>query len=350
MKVFVTGALGFIGMHFVRELVRIASVRCLVLKETSKDPRRLDAEQRNIALLKSLGCEVCFGDITLGHERLVDLMQDATHVLHLAGLYSFNAPSKLLYDVNVVGAYNVARAALEMNIPMVHFSTVATMGRQQGVFDESAQRGDQICAYGESKARGDNLIRDMRDSMGLKVTIVYPGPVLGSGDNNASAKYIWAVTRPNLPFGTGMLGQTYAKSVHTWLHVHDAVDAGISALKKESAIGHEYLVGGHMLTFREFNGLIANIWKNRKYLRRPWLKQAWAVTALAHVFDLFARAFGCEPWWGLSVDADRVMRTGFAFSGSKAQAELLESRPYRSVESALVDFKNKRCSECDCSK
>jgi len=336
MKVFVTGAAGFIGKHLVRHLAQITSVVCLIHKETTSE--------KDIEMLRSLGCEIVFGDITQGSEAMTNVMRGCTHAVHLAGMYCFSATEEELDKINVDGAVNVANAALELGIHLVHYGTVAEFGLQIGIFTEASPHGKKICAYGASKARGSKLIRRLRDLHGLKVTIIYPGPVLGEGDHNISADYIDAITTS--PWRGGMLGQTYRHSVHTWLHVHDASDAGIGALMNRRTIGREYLVGGHMLSFEQFNQLIARIWFGQERLRRPWLQWSRGITIMAYIFVWVAYLLGTKPLWRLTPDSDRVMRFGFAFNGSRARQELLGGMPYREIESALVDYKDDHCSVC----
>ena len=336
LEVFVSGAAGFIGKHLVRHLSQVASVVCLIhAKSTSEE---------DVEMLQALGCRIVFGDITQGSEPLIEAMRGCSHAVHLAGMYSLSATEEELDRINVEGALHVAEAALELGIHLVYYSTVAAWGLQVGVFSELSPRGEAICAYGASKAKADKLIRRLRDLRGLKVTIIFPGPVLGEGDHNISADYIDAITTS--PWRGGMPGQTYRHSVHTWLHVHDASDAGIGALTNRRTIGREYLVGGYKLSFEHFNGLIAQIWFGQERLRRPWLMWARGITITAYIFGWIARFFGTKPLWTLTPDSDRVMSHGFAFKGTQARQALLGGMPYREIESALTDYKDGHCSIC----
>ncbi|HXR60199.1 MAG TPA: NAD-dependent epimerase/dehydratase family protein, partial [Solirubrobacterales bacterium] len=104
MKVFLTGATGFIGGEVARQLrARGEDVVCLV-----RSPEKADK-------LRQLGCELLSGD--LGDERSIRKgMEGCEAVIHAAAMYEVGIPAKqrpAMREANVAGTERVMRAALE---------------------------------------------------------------------------------------------------------------------------------------------------------------------------------------------------------------------------------------------
>ena len=100
MRVFVTGASGFIGSAVVRALID-DGYRVRALCEPGRDDDNLDG----------LAVERIVGDIR-DPATLDDAVEDVSIVFHLAAIYRFwAADPDLFYDVNVGGTMNVIRAA-----------------------------------------------------------------------------------------------------------------------------------------------------------------------------------------------------------------------------------------------
>jgi uncharacterized protein YbjT (DUF2867 family) len=80
MKIFVTGATGFIGKNTVKRLIESGhECICLVRGTSKKEP------------LEATGCQSVTGDIT-DKESLIEGMQGCDAVINLANLYSFWEP------------------------------------------------------------------------------------------------------------------------------------------------------------------------------------------------------------------------------------------------------------------
>src|SRR5437867_2873784 len=110
MKVFVTGATGFIGGQVVRELrSRGDEVVCLV-----RSPDKAEG-------LATLGCELVEGDLA-DDDAIRTGMSGSDAVIHGAAIYEVGIPKdqhSAMYDANVLGTERVLRAALQENIPKV---------------------------------------------------------------------------------------------------------------------------------------------------------------------------------------------------------------------------------------
>jgi dihydroflavonol-4-reductase len=91
MKVFVTGATGFIGKNTVKRLVETGHECICLVRGTSKK----DA-------LEKIGCQFVTGDIT-DKESLIEGMKGCDAVINLANLYSLWEPDMSLFKkINVM--------------------------------------------------------------------------------------------------------------------------------------------------------------------------------------------------------------------------------------------------------
>ncbi len=113
MKVFITGATGYIGSALTRALLaRGYSVRALV-----RDPARA-------AFLADWGVDTVEGD--LGRKAaLAALCEGAEAGFHLAGYVKASGPASAYDEANVAGARNVFEAALDAGVRRVVFTSSA---------------------------------------------------------------------------------------------------------------------------------------------------------------------------------------------------------------------------------
>ncbi len=325
MKVFVTGATGFIGRHLAERLVREGhTVRCLV-RSTSQ----VDA-------LKQLGLELVVGDVrdTTG---LAAAMRGVDCFFHLANLYAMWLPQNRAYGkVNVEGTRNAFEAALEANVGrVVYVSTAAVFGRPEAVpFNEDSVRGEVLFSeYARTKAEGERIAWDYA-RRGLDLCVLYPGIVLGVGDHKASGQYIRDIIHGRVP------STIFHQSRAIYVHVEDVVDAAVQAALRPEVRGRGYLIGGQCLNGRDYARLIAEI----SQVRLPILHFPDEIVLLAaYLLTGLSALTHRPPWWGLSIDAAQTLKQGFVFDGSRAERELgLSYRPIRqALEEAIQSYSGK---------
>ncbi|KPL18330.1 MAG: hypothetical protein AMJ92_08545 [candidate division Zixibacteria bacterium SM23_81] len=305
MKIFITGATGFIGTHVAGRLAQTKhELRCLV-RETS-DISRL--EKLNIVLVP--------GDVT-DRNSLVEGMRGCDWVIDVAGLYSFWEPQKQVFtDINISGTRNVMESALETGIAkVVHVSTAGIYGTPEDrpFTEESPVGPDRYCEYFRTKYEGDLTAWELYEKRGLPVVMVYPGAVLGPGDPKASGQYISNLVHRRLP------ATVFNDSVFTFVHVRDVAEAIVRATEKEGNLGEKYLAGKHHMTWGSLNEMITEI----SGVALPKLSLPGPLTMFnAALLTMIANIIKKPPLWGMSTAQMRVMRAGFVFDGSKAEREL----------------------------
>ena len=246
MRVFVTGATGFIGGCVARQLRdRGDEVICLV-----RSPEKA-------AKLTALGCELASGD--LGDRDVIrGAMDGCDGVIHAAAMYEVGIPESehaAMYEANVVGTENLLLAARETKVPkVVYVSTVGAFGNtHHQIVDESYEHpGEEYTSYyEETKVEAHRVAQRMIDE-GLPCTIVQPGGVYGPGDTSQLGDLIGEFLKgrmPLIPFPD--FGLCLA-------HVEDTAGGVVLALDKGTA-GETYVIAGPPTTMRDAIGTLAAV-------------------------------------------------------------------------------------------
>jgi dihydroflavonol-4-reductase len=321
MKIFITGATGFIGSHLVKRLAQTKHEMVCLVRRSS-----------NVSVLKNLHCTLVTGDVT-DKSSLQEGMKGCDWVINLANLYSMWVPDKSLYHkINVIGTRNVMESALATGASrVVHVSTVAVYGKPAELpFTEESEPGPVLFSeYARTKAEGDKIAWDLHNNKSLPLTTIYPGICLGAGDTKASGDYIKLLIRRLLPIAA------FSKSILTCVHVGDVAEAIVRILEKPETIGQRYLVGNSRLSIREFNALICQAAK----VSQPVLYLPGPVAVLAaYLLTGISNLIKVPPPFGMSTDQARTMDCGFEFNGEKITREF--GMPYSNVQNAVVNSIN----------
>ena len=305
MIFFVTGATGFIGRHLVRRLLSEGhQVRCLA-RQPEKATRLFGREVDVVA-----GC-VNDGD------SLRNAMCGCDGMFHLANLYSMweEHPARFA-EVNVDGTRAVLECALTCGVGrVVYVSTVAVYGRPAACpFTEEAQPGPELFSeYARTKAAAEQIAWTVHRQRGLPLVVLYPGIVLGAGDEKASGRYIQDIIRRRVP------STIFHHSPATYVYVEDLVEAMLQAMARPEVVGQKYLIGGYTLSGSQYARLVSEV----SGVPLPWLRLPdWMVLTAAYLLTALSGLTRRPPVWGLSVDAAWTMKNGFAIDGSKAQRDL----------------------------
>jgi len=318
MKIFVTGATGFIGNHVIKRLAQTEHQMCCLVRKTS-----------NVDEFKTLGVTFVQGDVT-DKDSVLAGMKGCDWLINLANLYSFWEPDKNVYTrVNVEGTRNVMECALETGISkVVHISTVGIYGKPEDCpFTEESPVGKfQFSEYFRTKYQGDLIAWELYEKKRLPLVMIYPVGVLGLGDSKATGQYVQRLIRRRLPT------TVFDDHVFTFVHVKDVAEAIVRAAEKENNIGEKYLVGKEQLTFGQINQMVSEI----SGVPLPKLRMPdFLVTINARLLTFLANLIKKPPLWGMSVDQIRVMKEGVKANGIKAEREL--GITYSSVRVALEE-------------
>jgi dihydroflavonol-4-reductase len=247
MKVFLTGATGFIGGHVAR-----------MLRERDDDVVCLVRSPEKAAALSALGCELVSGDLG-DAAAIASGMSGCDAVIHGAAVYEVGIPKSehpAMYEANVLGTERVLRAALDAKIPkVVYISTVGAFGNTHGeVVDESYEHPGQehTSYYEETKVQAHRIARRLIDEEGLPCVIVQPGGVYGPDDHSALGSQINQFLAGRMPM------IAFPDLGMNMVHVDDVAAGVLLALDKGKA-GESYVLGGQITTMRELIETLAKV-------------------------------------------------------------------------------------------
>jgi len=176
MKLFLTGATGFVGSHVARTAAAQGASLRLLVRKTSK-----------IDHLDGLDADLVAGDL-LRPNNLASAIAGCDAVLHVAADYRlWVRDPAAMYAANVGGTAELLRMAREAGVPrFVYTSSVATMGfRSDGAVaneDSPVELAAMVGHYKRSKFLAEQeAIKAAR--LGQHVMILNPTTPIGSGDS-----------------------------------------------------------------------------------------------------------------------------------------------------------------------
>lgn len=243
MRVFLTGATGFIGGHVARRLrQRGDDVVALV-----RSPAKADA-------LRELGCELVEGDLS-DAAAIARGVEGAEAVIHAGAVYKVGVPKSqhaAMFESNVAGTERVLDAAVEAGVPrIVYVSTVGVFGDTHGKLVDEGYRRDVPfpTEYERTKTLAHELAVD-RIAGGAPIVIVQPGGVYGPGDHSEIGNVIEQTRTGKLP------AKMFPKAGFMFCHVED-IAAGIVLALDKGRIGEAYVISGEQGTVGELIDRVA---------------------------------------------------------------------------------------------
>ena len=289
MKVYVTGATGFVGSHVARELrERGAEVR----------DERVDLLDREGLERVIAGCDA---------------------VVHVAALYSYDDPVSDFERVNVEGTRTVLDVAAAARVRrFVHCSTAGTCGPVAGrpaTEDDEPPAWELDVPYKRTKLAAEKL------ALAGGAVVVNPTTPVGDGDRKPTptGRMIAGIAR----------GRLRGYVATTGLNVVDVRDVarGHALALEQGAPGERYLLGGVDLSLEDLFAAVARL-AGRP---RPRVRVPYAVAEMAAVAGIANR------------DEVRLARLPMYFSSAKARSTLgYEPGP---VEPALARAVGEALSE-----
>jgi dihydroflavonol-4-reductase len=268
MKVYVTGASGFVGSHVARELRE----------------RGAEVREERVDLLDFQGLERAVADC------------DA--VVHVAALYSYDADPALIERVNVEGTRNVFDACVRAGIArIVHTSTAGTCGPVRGrpaTEEDTPPPWELSVPYKRTKLAAERLALD------AGAIVVNPTTPVGEGDLKPTP-----TGRMIAGVATGRIQGFVRTTGLNLVDVRDVARGHVLALERGEP-GERYLLGGANLSLEELFGAIADL-AGRP---RPRLRVPYAVALAASKAGLVNR------------DEVKLARLPMYFSWEKAHSRL----------------------------
>ena len=289
MKVYVTGATGFVGSHVARELRE----------------RGAEVHDERVDLLDREGLE--------------RVIAGCDAVVHVAALYSYDDPVSDFERVNVEGTRTVLDVAAAARVRrFVHCSTAGTCGPVAGrpaTEDDEPPAWELDVPYKRTKLAAEKL------ALAGGAVVVNPTTPVGDGDRKPTptGRMIAGIAR----------GRLRGYVATTGLNVVDVRDVarGHALALEQGAPGERYLLGGVDLSLEDLFAAVARL-AGRP---RPRVRVPYAVAEMAAVAGIANR------------DEVRLARLPMYFSSAKARSTLgYEPGP---VEPALARAVGEALSE-----
>jgi dihydroflavonol-4-reductase len=304
MRVFVTGATGFVGSHVARALSRNGASLRLLTRPGSRTQH-----------LEPLNAELVQGDLRTP-EGLRTAMAGCEALVHVAADYRlWVRDPQSMYAANVAGTRELFRLARECGVRrVVYTSSVATMGfRTDGTIvdeDTPVSLADMVGHYKRSKFLAEQeAIAAAR--AGQPVMILNPTTPIGADD---------AKPTPTGRIVVDFLNRKFPAYVDTGLNFADvtAVAAAHVSALTSGRPGERYILGGENLTLKQFLDRMAAI----TGLPSPSLQVPHSVAMTFAFFDewITGKLRGKEP--RATVEAVRMGRKKMFASAAKAEREL----------------------------
>jgi dihydroflavonol-4-reductase len=304
MKIFLTGATGFVGHHVAR-----------ALNADGADLRLLVRKSSNLQNLEGIRGETYAGDL-LEPESLRAGLKGCDAVMHVAADYRlWIRDPETMYRANVDGTRELLRMAREAGVPrFVYTSSVATMHfRTDGIVineDTPVSIKDMVGHYKRSKFLAEQEAIKAADA-GQQVIILNPTTPIGAND---------AKPTPTGRIFVDFLKGKFPAYMDTGLNLVDVSEVArthVAALTVGKP-GRRYILGGENLTLKQILDKMSAI----TGIPSPTVKIPFAVAATYAFFEewITGRIRGREP--RATLEEVRMGRKKMFASSAHAQQEL----------------------------
>ena len=304
MKIFLTGATGFVGNHVARALAAEGAELRMVVRKTS-----------NLSLLEGIDGETEVGDLA-DPASFASALSGCEALVHVAADYRLWIPDPTsMYKANVDGTRELLRVAREQQVRrVVYTSSVATMHfRTDGMVvneDTPVTLDDMVGHYKRSKFMAEReAIAAAED--GQQVMILNPTTPIGARDVKPT---------PTGRIFVDFLNGRFPAYMDTGLNLVDVSEvarAHVLALTKGTP-GRRYILGGENLTLKQILDKMAAI----SGLPSPTVKIPFAVAATYAFFEelITGKIRGKEP--RATLEEVRMGRKKMYASSARAEQEL----------------------------
>ena len=304
MKVFLTGATGFIGHHVAKALAAEGAQLRLLVRRTS-----------NLANIEGIAGDVVVGDL-FAPESLKPALAGVDALVHVAADYRLWIPDpSAMYKANVEGTRELLRLAREAGVKsVVYTSSVATMHfRTDGIVineDTPVSLDDMVGHYKRSKFMAEQEAISAAQQ-GQQVIILNPTTPIGPNDRKPTP-----TGRIIVDFLNGKF-PAYMDTGLNLVDVSEVARAHVLALTK-GAPGRRYILGGENLTLKQILDKMSAI----TGIPSPTVKIPFAVAATYAFFEelITGRIRGREP--RATLEEVRMGRKKMYASSARAQQEL----------------------------
>ena len=275
IRIFVTGATGFVGSHIVALLLAegYKNITCLTRRDV--DPTFNGFDVAKVSWIS--------GDI-LDSPLLEECLNDTDVVIHTAAMVTFSTENKKKQlEIARTGTANIVNASITNGVQkMIHISSVAAIGRKKQIEDIDEKviysHSKYDTTYGLSKFLSEQEVW-RGHAEGLPVTILNPSMILGVGNWDKTSVQIFKKVYHGLPY--------YPAGTTGWVDVQDVANAALKSVKADYN-GERFIISAENIPYEQVMSEIAShlqVKAPSKALSPALFGVAWRLEAIRSFFS-----------------------------------------------------------------
>jgi nucleoside-diphosphate-sugar epimerase len=317
MKIFVTGATGFVGSHIVAALVGAGHEVSLLVRRAEQVPVTFAPHG------------ITPTDLVVGDVRDTDVVAGALDgcdaAVHAAAIFSLRSrDAEAMAATNMAATRTVLGASVRAGVdPIVYISSTVVLARRGGM-SKDLPLGDLEDAYSLSKIDAERVARE-HQAAGAPVVTLYPGGVLGPHDPylGEQANRVKWVARGLFPL--------WPRGGSHFVDVRDLAATVVACLQPGLGPRRYVVPGTHAGGAELFSTMSGILGRRRPHLDLPPTAAVALTRPIAALNALTPRS------WHYPADADGVglVARDVHFDDAPARAELGVTP--RSFEDSLSD-------------
>ena len=224
-KVFITGALGFVG-------------RALSIKY-----REMGAETCGLDVRADSSANIVAGDVSRP-EEWQKILDGCDLVIHTAAIVTNNVAREEAWRVNVLGTRRVLDAAIKAGVKrFVHISSLAAMRFiLEDQADESAPVMPTGNPYVDTKIASEQVVLAAHSAGEISCTIIRPADIYGPGSRP------WTLIPVQMIQKGLFLLPAHGQGVFRAIYIDDLVNGVMLAAEKDAGSGQIFILGGENAT------------------------------------------------------------------------------------------------------
>lgn len=231
-KVFVTGALGFVGRAILARY------------------RELGVETRGLDLQPDPATGIVAGDVS-DPDAWMEAIEGCDLVIHTAAIVTNNVARSEAWRVNVLGTRRVLDAAIRTGAKrFVHLSSLAAM---RYILDDLADEAAPVMPTGnpyvDTKIASEQVVLAAHAAGEIVCTVVRPADIYGPGSRP------WTIVPLQMIKKGLFLLPAHGQGLFRAIYIDDLVDGVMLAAEKDEGKGQIFILGGETaVSCEEFFG------------------------------------------------------------------------------------------------
>ncbi len=120
-----------------------------------------------------------------------------------AAIAAIDSDEQLAFETNYLGSINLAKVAMALKIPYIHFSSAATLPSGKNITeDQVLDLSSNLSNYAKSKLMTEKTLKHLHETKGLDYTIIKLGVVYGKHDHKIQGfhRLLFTIANQAMPF------------------------------------------------------------------------------------------------------------------------------------------------------